>query len=189
MADLIRQRIRLIHLCCAAGVLLTVASAGALVVLPMFRSGTESIKDAGKLRGDLKQLDGLSLKLQEVKSRISTIEGEIEKEEKRLPTRNQMDQFMEELSSVATGAGVNFEASSKAEVESVGDYKAMTAQITASGSYAQCYKFLAGLRRMERLTQLKDCTIDAEQKVGEGSKPGEKGDCRLKISIATFMAK
>ena len=189
MVDLIRQRVRLIKLCCSAGVFAAVAVVGCLAVLPMVKSGRASIQSANELRGQLKELDGLSLKLQEVKSRISAIETEIQAEEKKLPTRNQMDQFMQELSAVATDAGVNFESSNKADVEVAGDYKAFNAQITATGSYAQCYKFLAGLRRMERLTQLKDCMIDAEQKTGEGSKPGEKGDCRLKVSIATFMAK
>ena len=188
MHDPLRKRIRLIHQCCIAGVVVVLGVAAALAVWPMVTRGRDNIAMANGIRKELKQLDGLTVKTQEVQARISAIEKEITQEERRLPTRNQMDQFLNELSKVAADSGVSIQGFDKSPIETSGDFRRLPARIVASGSYAQCYKFLAGIRKMERLTQLENAGIEAEQKTDEGSKPGEKA-CRLTVSIATFMAK
>lgn len=189
MADQIRDRLRKIHLCCAAGVVAAVAGVAALGIWPMVRSGRASEVQADVYRAQLKEIEGLTLKTTEVQNEIATIRAQIAKDENRLPRRHQIVQFMQELASVAEKSGVSLEAQDRGEIENAGDHLVLPATLTVTGSFAQCYDFLAGLRKMERLTRLEKAVLEAEQATGEGSKPGEKGNCRLKVSIATFMAK
>ena len=60
MVDLIRQRVRLIKLCCSAGVFAAVAVVGCLAVLPMVKSGRASIQSANKLTLSVKMDERVS---------------------------------------------------------------------------------------------------------------------------------
>jgi Tfp pilus assembly protein PilO len=187
MADQLRKRIRLIHICGSAGVVVILAGATLLGVLPMLQSGRESIQKAQGLADELKQLETVRVKAEELQKKIAQRQAQIEKEEGRLPTRAQQGKIIEEITAVAATAGVKLEGIDKQEIQPAGNYKILPAQVTVTGSYQQCYAFLAGLRHMERLTRLENASVITE--AGDSAKPGQRGDCQLRVAIATYMAK
>lgn len=190
MADKLRSRMRIIHIACAAGVVLILGAAGAFGVLPMIRTGHANIAKAEELKQQLRETDEVGAIATDIQKDTHGLDEEIVREEKRLPSRKQMDQLIAEISDVAQHAGVKLDGikSDKNEIFTSGEYKVLPSKLVATGTYAQCYKFLAGLRQMERLTRLESASIITEQKTGEGAKPGEKGECQLRVAIATYMA-
>ena len=189
MADNIKSRLRVIHWVGASAMLLLLGSAVGLGAYPMYMGGRDSIAKSRYLKQQLAELDGLDKTLQGVEADLKKTEERLKQSEKRLPTRNEMDQFMGELAAVAKDAGLTVEGINPKPVQPSGDYRVLPVEISGGGSYQQVYKFLAGLRRMQRLTRLDDVTMDAEQKTGEGSQPGEKAGCRVRVLISTFMAR
>lgn len=188
MTDPIKQRLGRIHLIGASVLVLALVLAGLLAALPMYRDGRASIAKSQTLRQQLSELDGLSRTLQQVETDLQATKARLAATEQRLPTSNDMPQFMGELSRVAEEAGLTLSGTTPKAAQPAGDYRVLPVEITGEGTFKQCYDFLAGLRRMQRLTRLDNAVVESEQKTTEGAKPGDK-TCKIKVCIATFMAR
>lgn len=167
MKDSLNSRLRTIHLIGATILIGGLGATAALGVYPMVKSGKASIQKAEELRTRLAEFDGLSKTLDQVDTDRKNTEARLAAAEKLLPTGNEMDKFLGELAKVAEDSGITVEGITPRTTLSAGDYKILPVEINGQGSFPACYKFLAGVRKMPRLTRLDDLFVEAETKPGD----------------------
>jgi Tfp pilus assembly protein PilO len=193
MMTKIKQRQRVIDLCGISAMLVLVCSSLAFGVYPLYRRANAAAAESADLRKELSQLDGLSRTLAQVESDRKTTEARLAEAESRLPNSKAMDQFMQQLAKVAEGAGLQVDGISPKPLKESGDYKAMPVDISGTGDWNTCYKFLLGLRTMNRLTRLDELVIDLDKADKPGSTDkasfADRPVCRIRVSISTFMAR
>jgi Tfp pilus assembly protein PilO len=187
-ANLITKRLRTINLVGAAAILAILSGTAALGVFPMYKSGTRDIAESKALREQLSQLDGLSQTLQQVETAKAQTESRLTEAEAQLPTSNAMDQFMQQLAKVAENAGLQVDATVPSkDVKDAGGYKTGPFEISGTGDWESCYRFLTGLRATKRLTRLDSLTLEGSKDHKDG--PGERPTCRIIVNLSVFMAR
>ena len=100
------------------------------------------------------------------------------------------------LAQVAEKAGLQLEAvMPDKDLKDAGGYKSLPVSISGTGKWDTCYRFLTGLRAMNRLTRLDSLTL-ASHKPDNGPDgkpyvlaPGEEPPCQITVNISTFMAR
>ncbi len=185
---LISARLRTINFVGAVALLAILSGTAALGVLPMYRAGTKDIAESHALREQLSQLDGLSVTLAQVESAKAQTESRLTEAEAQLPTSNAMDQFMQQLASVAEQAGLQVDATIPSkDIKEAGGYKTGPFEISGTGDWDSCYRFLTGLRETKRLTRLDALTLDGTKDHKDA--PGDRPTCRIVVNLSVFMAR
>ncbi len=187
MSDIIKSRLRLINFCAATGLVVLLSGTLALGVYPLYRKGGDEMRKAQDLKRQLSDLDGLSKTLSQVEAERVATEARLTDAEARLPNSKAMDQFMQQLAKVAEDVGLQVDAVSPRPLKESGDYKAMPVQIVGAGDWNTCYKFLTGLRTMNRLTRLDEVVMELER--DENKALSDRPRCRITVNISTFMAR
>ncbi len=194
MSDKINQRLRMVNLIGAAAIICGVALPAGFGVTTLYGLGRKSEANTAQLRGKLAELDGLSNTLDQVEAQKKQTESRLSQAESRLPTSNAMDQFLHELAKVAEDAGLRVDATVPGkEVQDAGGYQAKPVTISGLGDWDTSYKFLTGLRKMNRLTRLDSLVLELDKTHNSGdTNPAaalERPLCRMSITISTFMAR
>ncbi len=187
MSEIINKRLRVINLCAATAIVLIVSGAFAGGAFPLYRKSVASNAMGTDLRRQLGELDGLKATLEQVEQGRKATEARLQDAEARLPNSKAMDQFMQQVAKVAEEVGLQVDGMSPKAIKDAGDYKSMPVEITGTGDWSTCYRFLTGLRGMGRLTRLDDMTIHIDKEV-KSINP-ERPVCRIRICISTFMAR
>jgi Tfp pilus assembly protein PilO len=187
MLEKIRQRLRLIDLCGLSALLVMVCSSLAFGVYPLYRRGNASMAESTSLRKELSQLDGLSKTLAQVENDRKITEVRLVEAESRLPNSKAMDQFMQQLAKVAEDVGLQVDGISPKTLKDSGDYRAMPVEISGTGDWSTCYRFLTGLRTMNRLTRLDELVLELDK--NDRAFASDRPLCRIRVSISTFMAR
>jgi Tfp pilus assembly protein PilO len=187
-ANLITSRLRTINFVGAGVILAILSGTAALGVLPMYKSGTRDVSESKALREQLAQLDGLSQTLGEVETAKAQTESRLAEAESQLPTSTAMDQFMQQLAQVAESAGLQVDATVPSkDIKDAGGYKTGPFEISGTGDWDSCYRFLTGLRATKRLTRLDALTLEGSKDHKDG--PGEHPTCRIIVNLSVFMAR
>ncbi len=194
MSDPINQRLRKVNMIGIAVIVCGVAAPTALGVSAFHRDGCRDIKKAAYWQGQLSELEGLSKTFDQVESEKKQTESRLIEAESRLPNSNAMDQFLHELAKVAEDAGLQVDSTVPGkEVQDAGGYQAKPVSISGIGDWDTCYKFLTGLRKMNRLTRLDFVQLELDKThTTSDANPAsllEKPVCRMSITISTFMAR
>jgi Tfp pilus assembly protein PilO len=188
MPDQIKKRIRAIDI----GGGITVAAIALLtalvVAVPLRHQSQANIARAADLKTQLAEFDALDLTIANAKKELQATHARLSDAESRLPSEGEMAQFMQELARVADDAGLQLDSIGPRSVVPAGDYKAMPVDINGSGDFASCYKFLKGLRHMNRLTRLDDLLLQSVPPTKDT--PAKAAPvCTIRVTISTFMAR
>jgi Tfp pilus assembly protein PilO len=187
MSQEIKQRLRLIDLCCISALLILLCSSLAFGVYPLYCRGMASRAESASFSRELSELAGLSNTLAQVEADRKTTEARLAEAESRLPNSKAMDQFMQQLANVADTVGLQVDSIAPQTLKDAGDYRAMPVDIFGTGNWDTCYKFLTGLRGMNRLTRLDDLVLDLDK---DDKRPAsERPICKIRVTISTFMAR
>lgn len=187
LPDIIKKRIRIADLAGAGTSMVIVVLTLVIGVLPLRRQAFANVQQSTEYKNKLQQLDGLSKTLTQVEADLEKTKGRLAEAESRLPSRGAMDDFMRQLAKVADQTGLSVEGINPREPRDAGDYKIMPVTIAGEASFENCYKFLTGLRKMDRLTRLDDLVIEKIPSNNKASVSPAK--CRISVSISTFMAR
>jgi Tfp pilus assembly protein PilO len=194
MPDVISKRLRVVNMV-GSGALICILAAAGIGVTKLYANGRESIQQTHDLQQQLSELDGLSATLGQVEAASKQTQIRLDDAESRLPTSNAMDQFLHELAHVADQAGLQVDSTIPGkETQDAGGYTAKPVSISGSGDWDTCYKFLTGLRKMNRLTRLDSLVLEIDK---TRTPPGENGAalalekpaCHMSVTISTFMAR
>lgn len=187
MQDTMKQRLRSVNYIGMAAVTVVLAGAVGLGIVPMVKKGNDSIREARDLKAKLAGYDGLSQTMMQVdRQRIDT-EANLVEVEKRLPSALEPDRFTDELTDVANKAGIRFESMSpKGPVQDVDGYKAQTFMIQGTGDWDACYRFLTGIRGMNRLTRLDSVTLEVADKDLK-TQSNDHPVCVISVNCSTFF--
>lgn len=187
MSEQIKKRVRRIDVGGAAGVTVVGVLAVLLGVLPLHHQSQLNVARAETLQKQLADFDGLEKTMARAKVKLDETQKRLALAESRLPSEGEMAQFMQQLAQVADTAGLQVDSITPRTVHEVSGYKAMPVEIAGSGDFSSCYKFLQGLRHMNRLTRLDDLVLRSTTL--ERSAEPTKGQCSVHVMISTFMAR
>jgi Tfp pilus assembly protein PilO len=183
----IKKRLKATDCCGAGATVAIVAAAVAFGIIPLRKAAKLSVAQAAELHDQLTQLDGVSKKVTQVQADLDKTQARLAAAESRLPSTGAMDDFMRQVAKVAEDSGLQVDGISPQQLVDAGDYNIMPVTIAGVGSFDNCYNFLTGLRKMNRLTRLDDLTIEQSEPGNDPTKGA--GQCRISVAISTFMAR
>lgn len=151
-------------------------------------------KASASLRRSLSELDGLNKTLSEVEAAKKQTESRLAEAETRLPNSQSMDEFLAQIAKVEENAGLVVDSTTfDRNPKESGGYKSLPVSISGTGKWDTCYKFLTGLRGMNRLTRLDSLTLEVMKNKTDGSGAtygqGQDAPCQITVNISTFMAR
>lgn len=188
MPDIIKSRLRLINISGALCLVLVVCAAVFLGIVPLYAQTIRNRASANALEQDLAKLNGLSNTLNQVEGELKSTESRLAQAETRFPTSSAMEDFMTQLAKAADDAGLQVISIAPLPLQRVDNYKVLPLQITGTGSFENCYKFLAGLRKMNRLTRLDDLVLQLENQPDKAH-ADQVPVCKIVVGISTFTAR
>ncbi len=189
MQDAIKKRLRLINLSAVTAILVVLGATAGLGVYPLYAKATSSVKQAETLKTQLAELEGLSKTLTQVEGELKSTETRLGDAESRLPNSNKMNEFMQQLAVVAEQAGMQVDGITPKQLKDAGDYRALPVEITGEGSFDTCYKFLTGLRKMNRPTRLDNLVLQTSADNNAKGKSTTDPAIKISITISTFIAR
>ena len=187
MPDEIKTRIRKIDLAGAATLVVAAALIVLLVVLPLRGQSRVNVARAAELQRQLADFDRLEQTIARSSITLNEAHRRLDEAESRLPVQAEMAQFTQQLARVADAAGLQVDSITPRPVAEAGGYKAMPVEIVGAGDFTSCYRFLQGLRKMDRLTRLDDLVLQSNPP--EKSDKAAAGMCSIRVIISTFMAR
>ncbi len=181
----------LIGACCVLG---GVMAPSAFAAYHFLTEGQDRVKESAVLQQSLSALDGLNKTLSDVESARKQTESRLSEAEARLPNSQSMDDFLGQIAKVEEKAGLLVDSTTfDRDLKEAGGYKSLPVCISGAGKWDTCYKFLTGLRSMNRLTRLDSLSLEVEKTTAEGKAapfgPGQEPPCQITINISTFMAR
>ena len=194
MADILQEKRRAINIIGAFAVLGGIIAPSAFAAFHFYSVGTANVRAATELKGTLSELDGLNKTLSEVESARKQTEARLLEAESRLPNSQSMDDFLAQIAKVEENAGLIVDSTTfNRDLTDAGDYKSLPVAISGHGKWDTCYRFLIGLRSMNRLTRLDRLTLQVENTTPDGKPlglaPGQEPSCQINVDISTFMAR
>jgi Tfp pilus assembly protein PilO len=185
MSDVIKKKLQIVNISGAAALAFLVAGTVALGIAPLYKQGNGKIADAARLKGELAALDGLSQTLTQVEADRKHTEGLLAEYERRLPSSSETNVFIKELAGVTKSAGIQVDGTTyPTTLKDSGGYKSLPVQVTGSGDWDACYKFLTGLRQMNRLTRLDSLVLEVDKSVKTAA---DRPLCHITVNFSTFF--
>jgi Tfp pilus assembly protein PilO len=191
MQDAFKRNFRIVNTAGIVVILSILAGSVSLGVVPAYRRGVENINATQRLKQQLAELNGLTTELNAVEMERQQTEKRLQAAEARLPSSDAMDEFMQQLASVAEKAGMQVDSITPSkDLKDSGGYKSLPVEINGTGDWESCYRFLTGLRAMNRLTRLDSVSLDSNSQSKETKvAPPEHPVCQITVNISTFMAR
>jgi len=189
MQDVVKKSMRMVNIAGSAAVVLLVAGTVSFGIIPLHKKGTQNIEDGKHLKTQLAALDGLSQTLTQMEEERQQTEKRLAETEKRLPSSSETNVFIKELAKVTQAAGIQVEGTTyPTTLKDAGGYKSLPVQVTGTGDWDSCYKFLTGLRSMNRLTRLDSLVLEVDKTPGkEAASNLEHPLCRITVNFSTFF--
>lgn len=196
MSDLIKKRLRAIDLAGLGLILLLTGTTAFGCLVSLKRDHQQIQAKTQDLQEDLTRLTQLSLNLSKAEMDLKNTKARLVLEEAKLPTTNAMDKFVSEVAHVAETAGLKVNAINPHALVNASNYHVLPVEISGSGSWTTCYKFLTGLREMNRITRLDDLIMqvdtDEQPLTPSGSTAVSVAKvpmCKMSVTISTFTAR
>jgi hypothetical protein len=182
----IKQRLKLVHFTAIGILVVMLACTFAFGIIPMRRKGNDDIRAANDLRGSIVRLDQLRLANARAQVQLQDAETRLKESERRLASGPPDNAFNRELTKVAKDAGIRIENMPPIrDAKDFGSYKTVQVTVVGSGDWESCYKFLAGLRGMDRVVRLDTVVMDLQDKDAKYLAAG-KVLCQLTVKFSTF---
>jgi hypothetical protein len=186
MQDPVKQSLKIVHYAGIAIVTLLLACTVAFGIYPMRKTGADDIRATNELRGSLTRLEQLRLANARAEVQIKDAAQRLQEAEQRLASGPPDSAFNKELTDVAKAAGLRIENMPPVgSPKTVGAYKSVQVTIVGSGDWESCYRFLSGLRSMDRISQLDSVIMDIPDKDGKNL-AAEKVICQITVKFSTF---
>ncbi len=186
MQEKVRQSLKVVNYVAIGTIALLLASTLAFGILPMRRRGNDDIKAANELRGSLARFDQLRLANARAEVQIHDAEVRLREAEKHLASGPPDSAFNRELTEVAKAAGIRIENMPPVSApKDAGAYKTVQVTVVGTGDWESCYKFLSGLRSMNRVLRLDSVTMDVQDKDGRAH-AADRVVCQLTVKFSTF---
>jgi Tfp pilus assembly protein PilO len=187
MHDKVKQSLKVVHWVAAAVITLLLAGTVAFGVLPLRQRGNDDIKAANSLRGSLDRFEQLRLANARADVQIQEAQRRLDEAEKRLASGPPDSAFNRELTQVAKAAGIRIENMPPVGApKDAGAYKSVQVTVVGSGDWESCYKFLSGLRSMDRVVRLDSVILDVQDKDGRAH-AAVHVNCQLTVKFSTFF--
>jgi Tfp pilus assembly protein PilO len=184
MQDALKHKMRMVNAAGCAAVAVILASTVSFGIVPLYKKGTRDIAETARLHAQLSALDGLSQTLTQVEEERKQTENRLKEVEKRLPSSSETNTFIGELARVTQAAGIQVEGTTyPRDLKDSGGYKALPVEVVGTGEWDACYKFLTGLRSMNRLTRLDSLVLETDPKPDNLEHPR----CRITVKFSTFF--
>jgi Tfp pilus assembly protein PilO len=185
MSDALKKSMQKVNAAGAAAVILVLAGTVAFGIAPVYKEGTQKIHDANRLKAELAALDGLSQTLAQMEEERKQTEALLAENEKRLPSSSETNVFIKELAKVTNAAGIQVDGTNyPTTLKDSGGYKSLPVQVSGTGDWEACYKFLTGLRSMNRLTRLDSLALEVDK---NATAAAERPICRITVNFSTFF--
>ncbi|HEY4330237.1 MAG TPA: type 4a pilus biogenesis protein PilO [Phycisphaerae bacterium] len=186
MQDKIKQSLKIVNYSGVAAITLLLASTVAFGVLPLLKSGKEEIAAADDRRASIARLESLKMENARAAVVLEQSQKRLEDAEKILPVDPPGSEFNTELNEVAKKAGIRIlQVPPPQKGPPEGSYKSMQVTISGNGDWDSCYRFLAGIRSMDRVSRLDWVTIDVSDKDSKSLASG-KPLCDITVEFSTF---
>ena len=181
-----KQRVRLVNSAGAAIVILLIASTVVFGVVPLYRAGSQNIADSQRLSSQVAALDGLGQTLTEVEEERHQTEERLNAIEKRLPSSSETNTFIKELAKVTKEAGIQVDGTKyPKELKDSDGYKSLPVEVVGTGDWDACYRFLTGLRAMNRITRLDSVILEVDKNAP--AKNADRPICHITVNFSTFF--
>lgn len=186
MNDL-KKNLKAVNFAGIAAVSLVLACTAAFGVYPMIKRGTQDIRAAHELRDSLTRFNALGQQIAIVDQERKDTEKRLQEQEQRLPPSFEASAFNAELTEVAQKAGIRIESMPSSQTfTDDGAYKALPVTIVGSGDWECCYRFLTGIKNMNRLTRLDSAIINVPEKDAQAVPP-DSPVCQITVRFSTFF--
>jgi hypothetical protein len=186
MQDKVKQSLKVVNYAGIGAVVVLLASTVAFGVLPLRQRGRDDIKAAADLRGSLERFDQLRLANARAEVQIEDSRARLADAEKRLASGPPDSAFNRDLTQVAKTAGIRIENMPPVGApKDAGAYKCVQVTVVGSGDWDSCYKFLSGLRAMNRIVRLDSVVMDVQDKDGR-TRTADRVVCQLTVKFSTF---
>jgi hypothetical protein len=186
MQDPVKQSLKIVHYAGFAAVTLLLACTVAFGIYPMRKTGADDIRAANELRSSLSRLEQFRLANARVQMQIQDAALRLQEAEQSLASGPPDSAFNKELTDVAKAAGIRIENMPPVgNPKNDGAYKAVQVTIVGSGDWECCYRFLSGLRTMDRISRLDSVIMDIQDKDGKAL-ASDKVVCQITVKFSTF---
>jgi Tfp pilus assembly protein PilO len=186
MHDNIKQSLKVVHFTALGIITVLLACTVAFGILPMYQRGKVNIKNAADLRNSIERLEQLKLANARAEIQLRQSEARLKDAEQHLASGPPDNAFNRELTQVAQSAGIRIENMPPlGPAKDAGAYKTVQVTVIGSGDWESCYKFLAGLRSMDRILRLDTVVLDTQDKEPK-SQVSDKVLCQLTVKFSTF---
>ena len=187
MNDMLKKNLRTVNYVGIGGLALFLAGTAAFGIYPMFKRGSDDIRAAAELRNSLGKFTVLEQKISEGNQELQRKEAAFSQQEKRLPSSLEASAFNAELTTVAKSAGIRIESMPNQQTfTDDGAYKALPVTIVGSGDWESCYRFLTGIKNMNRLARMDSVIINVPEKDGQ-SAPPDSPVCQITVRFSTYF--
>jgi len=178
----------------AFGVILLLTGATAFGCLVSLKNDRQTIQAKTQaLEQDLNNLNILTVQLGKKELDLKASEARLAREEAKLPTSTAMNKFVSEIAKIAEDSGLKVNAINPHPGITADSYQVHPIEIIGIGSWNNCYKFLTGLRKMDRITRLDDLVIQLDSDDSSPTTPGANASkpslCKMSVTISTFTAR
>ena len=186
MHDPVKQSLKIVHYSALAAVSLLLAGTVAFGIYPLRKSGADDIRAAAELRASLTRLEQLRLANARAQVQVEEAAARLGEAEKRLAPGPPDSAFNKELTDLAKAAGIRIENMPPVGApKDAGAYKSVQVTVVGTGDWDSCYKFLSGLRSMDRIVRLDSVLMDTQDKDGK-TLAADKVTCQVTVKFSTF---
>jgi Tfp pilus assembly protein PilO len=186
MQDKVKKSLKVVHYTGIGVMTLLLAGTVAFGVLPMRQHMNDDLKASNELKAAVKRLEQLKLASAVAIRDMQESERLLREAEEQIASGPPDSAFSKGLTEVAKAAGIRIENMPPVGAPAdVGAYKSVQVTVVGTGDWDNCYKFLAGLRSMNRIVRLDSVVMDRQEKDGR-TLTADKVVCQLTVKFSTF---
>jgi type IV pilus assembly protein PilO len=155
------------RLLCAAGVVAAVALAGHFAYWSgQFEEQDRLAQEELKLRSDYKTKMAQAINLDALKAQKLQVDRYVERLEKQLPSKAEMDALLSDINQAGLGRGLQFELFKPAAQERLADFYAeLPIAVKITGNYHDMGAFASDVAQLPRIVTLNDIAINNDKGV------------------------
>ncbi len=186
MQEKVKKSLKVVHYTGLGVLSLLLAGTVAFGVLPMRQHTNDDIRACDDLKAAVTRLDQLNLANAVALRDMLESEKILLQAEKQIASGPPDSAFNKDLTAVAKAAGIRIENMPPVGAPGdVGAYKAVQVTVVGTGDWDNCYKFLAGLRSMNRIVRLDSVVMDRQDKDGR-THAVDNVVCQVTVKFSTF---
>lgn len=148
------------RLLCAAGVMAAVIAAGHFLYWnAQFEQEERLAADEAKLRDDYRIKIAQAINLEALQAQKLQVDRYVERLEKQLPSKAEMDALLSDINQAGIGRGLQFELFKPGQVELKDYYAELPIAIKVTGSYHDIGAFAADMAHLPRIVTLNNMAL------------------------------